>query len=98
MSIVGVLAGEVKARSFLMASNFDLTGTVAIVTGGSGGIGFGIAEGLARAGANIVIAARHPGKNAQAVTALQEMGVDALSVPTDVQDEAAVQRMVEAAG
>ena len=80
-----------------MASNFDLTGTVAIVTGGNGGIGFGIAAGLAQAGANIIIAARHPGKNAQAVTALQAMGVHALSVPTDVQDEAAVQRMAETA-
>ena len=77
-----------------MAAEFDLTGRVAIVTGGNGGIGYGIAHGLAQAGANIVIAARQPAKNAQAATALQELGVDALSVATDVQDEASVQAMV----
>jgi 2-dehydro-3-deoxy-D-gluconate 5-dehydrogenase len=80
-----------------MAQSFDLTGKVAIVTGGNGGIGFGIARGLAKAGANIVVAARQPAKNAQATAALQEMGVKALSVATDVQDEVAVQLMVQTA-
>src|SRR5499427_68327 len=80
-----------------MASDFDLTGRVAIVTGGNGGIGYGIACGLAHAGANIVIAARHQAKSARAVAALQELGVHALSIATDVQDEAAVQAMVHAA-
>src|SRR6266446_10840228 len=85
------------ARSPIMTADFDLTGKVAIVTGGNGGIGYGIACGLAQAGANIVIAARQPAKNAQATTALQELGVHALSVATDVQDEASVQAMVHAA-
>ena len=80
-----------------MAPDFDLTGKVAIVTGGNGGIGYGIARGLAQTGANIVIAARHLAKNAQATAALQELGVHALSVATDVQDEASVQAMVHAA-
>src|SRR5918911_1097142 len=79
-----------------MAPDFDLSGKVAIVTGGNGGIGYGIARGLAHAGANIVIAARHPAKNAQATTALRELGVQALCVSTDVQDEASVQAMVHA--
>jgi 2-deoxy-D-gluconate 3-dehydrogenase len=78
-----------------MAPNFDLTGKVAIVTGGNGGIGFGIARGLAQAGANIVVAARRREKNAQAVAALQDSGVKALSVVTDVQDETSVQAMVQ---
>jgi 2-dehydro-3-deoxy-D-gluconate 5-dehydrogenase len=80
-----------------MAPDFDLTGNVAIVTGGNGGIGYGIARGLAKAGANIVIAARHAAKSARAITALQEIGVHALSVTTDVQDEMSVQAMVQAA-
>ena len=80
-----------------MTLSFDLTGKVAIVTGGNGGIGFGIARGLANAGASIAIAARDSDKNAQAVAALRETGVKALSASTDVQDEASVQAMVHAA-
>ncbi len=79
-----------------MSTDFDLTGKVAIVTGGNGGIGYGIAHGLAKAGANIVVAARHPAKNAQAIATLQELGIHALSVFTDVQDETSVQAMVQA--
>ena len=79
-----------------MATDFDLTGKVAIVTGGNSGIGYGIAQGLAHAGADIVVAARQPAKNAQATANLQALGVRALSVSTDVRDEASVQAMVEA--
>jgi 2-deoxy-D-gluconate 3-dehydrogenase len=80
-----------------MAADFDLTAKVAIVTGGNGGIGFGIARGLANAGAAIVIAARDPEKNARAVAALQQTGAEVLSVCTDVRHEASVQAMVSAA-
>ena len=79
-----------------MATDFDLTGKVAIVTGGNGGIGYGLAQGLAQAGADIVVAARQPAKNAQAIASLHALGVRALSAPTDVQDETSVQAMVEA--
>src|SRR5262245_36553238 len=80
-----------------MAAIIDLSGKVAIVTGGNGGIGYGMARGLAQAGASIVIAARRPEKSAQAVAALQETGAKALSVVTDVQNESSVQAMVHAA-
>jgi 2-deoxy-D-gluconate 3-dehydrogenase len=79
-----------------MDPSFDLTNKVAIVTGGNGGIGLGIAQGLANAGATLVLAARNPDKTTQAIAALQATGVRALSVTTDVQDEASVQAMVQA--
>jgi 2-dehydro-3-deoxy-D-gluconate 5-dehydrogenase len=53
-----------------MRNPFDLTGRVALVTGGNGGIGFGMAQGLAGAGATVVIAGRNEAKNAAAVARL----------------------------
>jgi len=76
---------------------FDLTGKVAIVTGGNGGIGLGMAKGLARAGAAIAVAGRQKGKNADAVKALATEGVKALPFEFDVADEASCHAMVEAA-
>src|ERR1700719_1956076 len=56
-------------RIIPMTSNpFDLTGRVAIVTGGNGGIGLGMARGMAAAGAGIVVAARNREKSERAVT------------------------------
>jgi 2-deoxy-D-gluconate 3-dehydrogenase len=78
-----------------MSTDFDLTGKVAIVTGGNGGIGYGIARGLAQAGAHIVVAARDHEKTTRAVAALQELGVNALGVSTQVQEEVSVQAMIK---
>ena len=75
-------------------THFDLTGKVAIVTGGNGGLGIGMALGLARAGANVVVAGRDIAKTDQAVEQIQALGVDALGITVDVSQEAEVDRMV----
>jgi len=75
---------------------FDLTGRVAVVTGGNGGIGLGMAEGLAAAGAVVMVAGREAGKNAAAVEKLQAAGGRAASVQVTVEDEASVEAMVRA--
>ena len=74
---------------------FDLHGKVAIVTGGNGGIGLGMAQGLAAAGAAIAIVARNEAKSNDAVADLRQRGAKAISVVTDVTDKAAVAAMIE---
>ena len=74
---------------------FDLKGRVAVVTGGNGGIGLGMARGLAEAGAALVVAARNREKSARAVAELKALGADAESVTVDVTDEASVEAMVK---
>jgi len=81
---------------------FDLHDRVAIVTGGNGGIGLGIAEGLAGAGANVVIAARNRAKSDAAAKKLESLGTQALALEADVASESdwktIVQRTVERFG
>ena len=74
---------------------FDLTGMVAVVTGGNGGIGFGMARGLARAGASVAVIGRDAGKSARAVRELREMGAEAIAIEADVTESAAVRRVTE---
>ena len=74
---------------------FDLTGKVAVVTGGNGGIGLGMARGLAAAGAGIVVAARNREKSDAAVRDLQGRGANALALAVDVTQGADVTRMIE---
>ena len=73
---------------------FDLSGKVAVVTGGNGGLGLGIALGLSGAGANIVVAARSVEKTAQALEEIRALGVEAHGITVDVTQEPAIQRMV----
>ena len=74
---------------------FDLSGKVAIVTGGNGGIGLGMACGLAEAGADIAIVGRNEAKSNAAVADLNQRGVKAIAVTADVTDKSAVATMVE---
>ena len=76
---------------------FDLGGKVAIVTGGNGGIGLGMAQGLAEAGADIVVVGRNEAKSVAAVADLQARGIRAIAVTADVTDKAAVAGMAERA-
>jgi gluconate 5-dehydrogenase len=69
---------------------FDLTGKTALVTGSSDGLGFGMARGLAGAGATIVLNGRNEGKLAQAAKSFEEAGHRAFARAFDVADEAAV--------
>lgn len=81
-----------------MAANpFDLSGKVAFVTGGNGGLGLGMSLGLAGAGASIVIASRNEGKTAGAVAEINATGARAVGVSCDVTDAASIGAAVEAA-
>jgi 2-deoxy-D-gluconate 3-dehydrogenase len=76
---------------------FELTGKVALVTGGNGGIGRGIALGLAQAGADLVIAARNPDKTARVVEEVRALGRRAFAVECDVRRVADLQAAFAAA-
>jgi 2-deoxy-D-gluconate 3-dehydrogenase len=74
---------------------FDLSGKVAVITGGNGGIGLGMALGLADAGADIAVVGRNETKSIAAAAELKARGVRAISVLADVTDKAAVAAMAE---
>ena len=78
-----------------MLDLFDLTGRVAVVTGGNGGIGLGIARGLAQAGASPVLVGRNTAKSEAAVKSIvDETGAACYAVAADVAKEADVARAV----
>ncbi|HEY1300886.1 MAG TPA: glucose 1-dehydrogenase [Stellaceae bacterium] len=76
---------------------FDLGGRVAIVTGGNGGIGLGMAQGLAAAGAAVVLAARDRDKADRALAELAAGGANCMFAPLDVADEASCRAAIAAA-
>jgi 2-deoxy-D-gluconate 3-dehydrogenase len=75
---------------------FDLSGKVAVVTGGNGGIGLGMAQGMASCGASIVIAGRDEAKAEAALSSLRELGVQCTFMVADVTKKAACVKLMTA--
>jgi 2-deoxy-D-gluconate 3-dehydrogenase len=78
-----------------MVRQMDLTGRVALVTGGNSGIGLGMARGLARAGASLAIAGRNADKNAAAARELEALGAQVLPLQADVTQESDCNAIVQ---
>jgi gluconate 5-dehydrogenase len=76
---------------------FDLTGRVAIVTGGSIGLGRQMAAGLAEMGANLVLCARKAERCQQVAEEVRQLGVKAIAAACDVKSQASIQGVVDAA-
>ena len=74
---------------------FDLSGKVALVTGGNGGIGLAMARGLGLAGASVIIVGRNAEKSANALRELVSSGVQCEALEADVTDEQAVNRLFQ---
>ncbi len=75
---------------------FDLTGRVAIITGGSVGLGRQMAEGLAEMGANLVLCARQKERCQEAAEELRQLGVKTLALGCDVRSQASIQEVADA--
>jgi NAD(P)-dependent dehydrogenase (short-subunit alcohol dehydrogenase family) len=88
------VADEALSRSDVLG-RFDLSDRVAVVTGGSRGIGFAIARGFAAVGARVVVASRKAEACERAAAVLLEGGAEALAVPTHVGDLEQVAALVE---
>jgi 2-deoxy-D-gluconate 3-dehydrogenase len=73
---------------------FDLSGRVAVITGGNGGIGLGMAKGMAAAGATIVVAGRDAAKNTAAVSEILSAGGKASAIPVDVLEEKSCRALI----
>jgi len=78
-----------------LAQQFDLSGRVALVTGGSGALGRAMARGLAMAGARVALLARRPERLQEAVAEIEQLGGEALALPGDVLDRASLEKARE---
>ncbi len=87
------LAGRTASgRPGSAATRFDLSGRVVVVTGGNGGIGLGLARGVAKAGADVAIWARDAAKSEAAKAELEGHGVRVATLTCDVADPDAIVR------
>ncbi|MGH7316585.1 MAG: SDR family NAD(P)-dependent oxidoreductase [Candidatus Rokuibacteriota bacterium] len=77
-----------------MVADGELKGRVAVVTGGNGGIGLGMARGFAAAGAAVVVSGRDVEKSRRAVGELQALGAQAVAIEADVAEESAVAALI----
>ena len=85
------------ARNVKTSQIFDLTGRVAIITGGSVGLGRQMAEGLAEMGASLVLCARKKERCLRTAAELQAAGAQVLALACDVRDPASIQGVADAA-
>ena len=74
---------------------FNLSGKVALVTGGNGGIGFSMAKAIGKAGAKIIIAGRNDDKNNESIEELESIDVDCISLNVDVTSESSCDEMIK---
>src|SRR5215813_7095145 len=86
---------SVKEASKTVKQLFDLSGRVAIITGGSIGLGRQMAEALAESGASLVLCARKKERCEETAHDLEKLGVRALALGCDVKDQASVQQLVD---
>src|SRR5690606_28200609 len=86
-----VQTSTTKGRWLMNKSLFDLSGKVALITGGNGGIGLGFAMGSAKQGGDICIWGRNESKNQQAVELLKPFGTQVHAIACDVVEEAVVE-------
>lgn len=77
------------------AKLFDLEGKTALITGGNGGIGLGISEGLAQAGANLAIAGRNKVKTQAVVSGFKKQNVSSIGIEVEVSEPESVQNMID---
>ncbi len=98
MVAAGALAGVVAGREIISRVRaLDLHGRVVLITGGSRGLGFAMAEEFAREGAKLVICARNEEPLERARRELEQQGAEVLAIRCDVADPVQVERMVEQA-
>ena len=73
---------------------FDISGRIAVISGGNQGIGFAIAKGLATAGAIVVIANRRASEGQKAAEFLKKEGLNAVAIPTDISSKSSIAALV----